>query len=88
MCDGKMYNVYAVKKRGDESLREEKIRIVIMPDGSSSVEVLGVKGKRCLKMTEELEGELGNVRERKAKAEMQEREATVVTDQRQNIYKR
>lgn len=68
-------------------MREEKIRIVIMPDGSSSVEVLGVKGKRCLKMTEELEGELGIVRERKAKAEMQEREATVVTDQRQNIYR-
>jgi hypothetical protein len=69
-------------------LREEKIRVVIMPDGSSSVEVLGVKGKRCLKMTEELEGELGIVTQRKAKAEMQEREATVVTDQRQNIYKR
>jgi hypothetical protein len=59
-----------------------------MPDGSSSVEVIGVKGKRCLKMTEELEGELGNVTQRKAKAEMQEREATVVTNQRQNIYKR
>ena len=56
-----------------------------MPDGSSSVEVLGVKGKRCLKITEELEGELGNVKERKAKAEMQERENTVITDQRQNI---
>ena len=69
-------------------MREEKIRIVIMPDGSSSVEVIGAKGKRCLKMTEELEGELGIVRERKAKAEMQEREATVVTNQRQNIYKR
>jgi hypothetical protein len=69
-------------------LREEKIRVVIMPDGSSSVEVIGVKGKRCLKMTEELEGELGNVTQRKAKAEMQEREATVVTNQRQNIYKR
>jgi hypothetical protein len=69
-------------------LREEKIRIIIMPDGTSTVEVLGVKGKRCLKITEELEGELGNVTERKAKAEMQEREATVVTNQRQNIYKR
>lgn len=69
-------------------MREEKIRIIIMPDGSSTVEVIGVKGKRCLKMTEELEGELGDVTQRKAKAEMQEREATVVTDQRQNIYKR
>ena len=69
-------------------MREEKIRIIIMPDGTSTVEVLGVKGKRCLKITEELEGELGNVTERKAKAEMQEREATVVTNQRQNIYKR
>ena len=50
-------------------MREEKIRIIIMPDGSSTVEVLGVKGKRCLKMTEELEEEIGNVTERKAKAE-------------------
>jgi hypothetical protein len=68
-------------------LREEKIRIVIMPDGSSSVEVLGVKGKRCLKMTEELEGELGDVKERKAKAEMQEKEAIVTADKKQNIYR-
>jgi hypothetical protein len=59
-----------------------------MPDGSSSVEVLGVKGKRCLKMTEELEGELGDVTERKAKAEMQEKETAVVTNQQQNLHKR
>ena len=64
-------------------MREEKIRIIIMPDGTSTVEVLGVRGKRCLKMTEELEGELGNVKERKAKAEMQEKD--FITDQRQNI---
>jgi hypothetical protein len=69
-------------------LREEKIRIVIMPDGSSTVEVLGVKGKRCLKITEELEGELGNVTERKAKAEMQEKETTVVANQQQNLHRR
>ena len=69
-------------------MREEKRRIIIMPDGSSSVEVLGVKGKRCLKITEELEGELGNVTERKAKAEMQEKEAAVVTNQQQNLHKR
>jgi len=69
-------------------LREEKIRIIIMPDGTSTVEVLGVKGKRCLKMTEELEGELGDVKERKAKAEMQEKENTIVTDQRQNLCRR
>jgi hypothetical protein len=69
-------------------LREEKIRIIIMPDGSSSVEVLGVKGKRCLKITEELEEELGNVTERKTKAEMQEKEAIVTADKKQNIYRR
>jgi hypothetical protein len=67
---------------------EEKIRIIIMPDGSSSVEVLGVKGKRCLKMTEELEGELGSVKERKAKAEMQEKEVVVTAGKVQNIHKR
>jgi len=69
-------------------LREEKIRIIIMPDGSSSVEVLGVKGKRCLKITEELEGELGNVTERKAKAEMQEKEAINTTRNQQNLHRR
>jgi hypothetical protein len=69
-------------------LREEKIRIIIMPDGTSTVEVLGVKGKRCLRITEELEGELGNVTERKAKAEMQEKEAVVVANKHQNIHRR
>ena len=69
-------------------MREEKIRIIIMPDGSSSVEVLGVKGKRCLKITEELEGELGNVTERKAKAEMQEKEAIIATNKQQNLHRR
>jgi len=59
-----------------------------MPDGSSSVEVLGVKGKRCLKITEELEGELGNITERKAKAEMQGKEATVVGNKQQNLHRR
>ena len=69
-------------------MREEKIRIIIMPDGSSSVEVLGVKGKRCLKITEELEGELGNITERKAKAEMQEKEAINTTHNQQNLHRR
>ena len=69
-------------------MREEKIRIIIMPDGSSSVEVLGIKGKRCLKITEELEGELGNVTERKAKAEMQEKETAIVGNKQQNLHRR
>lgn len=59
-----------------------------MPDGTSTVEVLGVKGKRCLKMTEELEGELGNVTKRKTKAEIQEKENAVVTNQHQNLHRR
>ena len=59
-----------------------------MPDGSSSVEVLGVKGKRCLKITEELEGELGDVTERKAKTEMQEKETIVTTRNQQNLHRR
>ena len=69
-------------------MKEEKIRIIIMPDGSTSVEVLGVKGKRCLKITEELEGELGNVTERKAKAEMQEKEAINTAHNQQNLHRR
>ena len=69
-------------------MREEKIRIIIMPDGSSTMEVLGVKGKRCLKITEELEGELGNVTKRKAKSEMQEKEAIVTARNQQNLHRR
>ena len=69
-------------------MREEKIRIIIMPDGTSTVEVLGVKGKRCLKITEELEGELGNVTERKAKTEMQEKETIVTAHNQQNLHRR
>ena len=68
-------------------MREEKIRIIIMPDGSSTVEVLGVKGKRCLKITEELEEELGNVKERKAKAEMEEKEIIVTAGKVQNLHR-
>jgi len=74
--------------RGDESLREEKIRVIIMPDGSSSVEVIGVKGKRCLKITEELEGDLGNVTERKTKAEILEKETTITANRDQSLYRR
>jgi hypothetical protein len=69
-------------------LREKKIRIIITPDGTSTVEVLGVKGKRCLKITEELEGELGDVKERKAKAEMQEKETAIVGNKQQNLHRR
>ena len=63
-------------------MKEERIRIVIMPDGSSTVEVLGVKGKRCLKITEELEEELGIVTKRKAKAEMQEKDTVLLVKSR------
>jgi len=69
-------------------LREEKIRVIIMPDGSSSVEVIGVKGKRCLKITEELEGDLGNVTERKTKAEILEKETTITANRDQSLYRR
>ena len=58
-----------------------------MPDGTSTVEVLGVKGKRCLKITEELEEELGIITERKAKAEMQEKD-TVSANKVQNLHRK
>jgi len=69
-------------------LREEKIRVIITPDGSGSVEVIGVKGKRCLKITEELEGDLGNVTERKTKAEILEKETTISANRNQSLYRR
>lgn len=39
----------------------EKITVEISKDGITTVSVTGVKGKRCVELTEELERELGTV---------------------------
>jgi len=39
----------------------EEVRVTIGPDGRVTVEVSGVKGKRCLEITRPLEEALGGV---------------------------
>jgi len=46
-----------------------KIKIEVSKEGKLSVEVEGIKGKKCLKLTEELEEKLGKVKARKKKPE-------------------
>jgi hypothetical protein len=43
----------------------EYIDVFIHPDGSVQMEVKGVRGKKCLDLTKNLEQALGEVRERK-----------------------
>jgi len=51
----------------------QELEIFIKPDGEVSFEVRGVKGKRCLDITKEIELELGSrVIERKEAPEMYE----------------
>jgi hypothetical protein len=69
-------------------MREEKIRITIAPDGKTSIEVVGVKGKRCLDLTADLEGALGIVTERTPTKEMHERPVIITTTDVQSIHRR
>lgn len=39
----------------------EEIKLKVMPDGEVKIEVRGVKGDQCLKLTEFIEQELGLV---------------------------
>lgn len=50
-------------------MAEEKIIISFDESGGSSIEVQGVKGRKCLALTEDLERALGKVEERKRKPE-------------------
>jgi len=47
----------------------EEIIVKILPDGTTSVEARGFKGKKCLEATKWIEGTLGNVSERIMKTE-------------------
>lgn len=66
-------------------MQEERIKVNISNDGEVTLDVQGVKGKRCLDITKGLEEALGVVTEREAKKEMRERPARVVTTGVQNI---
>jgi hypothetical protein len=62
-------------------MREEKLIILIDKEGNPSIEVEGVKGKKCLDLTKELEDVLGVVKTRTAKKEMNERPVIITTTQ-------
>lgn len=58
-------------------MQEERIIVNISTEGDVSIEVQGVKGKKCLGLTEELEKELGVVIDRKYKKEFREQPVQV-----------
>jgi hypothetical protein len=58
-------------------MKSEEIEITVGPDGTVDLQVKGVKGKRCLDLTKDLEDALGgDVEQRKHSAEYYETEAT------------
>lgn len=50
-------------------MSEEKILITFSGEGDAQIEVQGVKGQKCLALTEDLEKALGQVKERRKKPE-------------------
>jgi len=69
-------------------MKEEKIRVKIKEDGTVNLEVIGVKGKDCITMTEDLEEALGVVTDRTKKREYHERPARVTTQSVSNIHRK
>ena len=66
-------------------MREEKLIILIDKEGNPSIEVEGVKGKKCLDLTKELEGILGVVKTRTPKKEMAERPVVITNTTTQTV---
>jgi len=66
-------------------MREEKLIILIDKEGNPSIEVKGVKGKKCLDLTKELEGILGVVKTRTPKKEMAERPVVITNTTTQTV---
>lgn len=48
---------------------KDELEITIAPDGSVSIEVIGGQGKRCLRLTHELEQALGPIEDRQVLSE-------------------
>ena len=68
-------------------MKEERIKITIDREGNASLDVSGVKGKKCLNLTKELEEALGVVSKREAKKEMQERPVTTTKTTVQGVHR-
>jgi hypothetical protein len=60
----------------------EEIIITIDKQGDTTLEVRGAKGKRCISLTEFMERELGQVKDRKRKTEYYQSEQVVGTIRR------
>jgi hypothetical protein len=57
----------------------KEIKLKVMPDGEVKIEVRGVKGDECLKLTEFLENQLGLVVKREKTPEYYQAQDKVVT---------
>jgi len=68
-------------------MKEERITITIDKEGNASLDVAGVKGKKCLDLTKELEEALGIVSKRTEKKEMQERPIVITKTTVQGVKK-
>lgn len=68
-------------------MKEEKVRVKIKEDGTVNVEVLGVKGKDCIAMTQGLEEALGVVTKRTKKQEYHERPARQTTQRVSRVHR-
>ncbi len=66
-------------------MKIEEVEIFIKPNGEVSYEVRGLKGKKCLDLTKDLELDLGgDVVEREDTSEMYEGEKSVTEDEKIN----
>ncbi len=69
-------------------MKEERIIIEIDEEGNPTIDVNGVKGKKCLELTKQLEEALGTVSKRTEKKEMFERPVTIVAETKQKVGRR
>lgn len=56
---------------------KHEIDLIFTPDGEVTLQVKGAKGKKCIKLTKELEEELGLIIEREKTSEYYEEEEVV-----------
>ncbi len=61
-----------------------ELKITISDTGEVQIEVEGVKGAKCLKITEDIEAALGEVLQREKKSEFYQQDTTTDIDQKLN----
>jgi Protein of unknown function (DUF2997) len=60
-------------------MAEQRIRVVISPEGEVSIEAIGFQGDACEKATRQLEEALGTVETRRHKPEYHQRQSQTRT---------